>query len=55
MTIAELLKETRSKKGLSQKEAANALHVSQAYYSRIERGLKEPDETMLKSIGEFSG
>lgn len=55
MTIAELLKETRSKKGLSQEEAANALHVSQAYYSRIERGLKEPDETMLKSIGEFSG
>lgn len=55
MSIAELLKETRSKKGLSQEEAANALHVSQAYYSRIERGLKEPDETMLKSIGEFSG
>lgn len=55
MTIAELLKDTRTKKGFSQEEAANALHVSQPYYSRIERGLKEPDETLLKSIGEFSG
>lgn len=55
MTIAELLKDTRTKKGFSQEEAANALHVSQPCYSRIERGLKEPDETLLKSIGEVSG
>lgn len=55
MTIAELLKDTRTKKGFSQEEAANALHVSQPCYSRIERGLKEPYETLLKSIGEFSG
>lgn len=55
MTIAELLKETRMKKKLSQEEAANVLHISQAYYSRMERGLREPDITLLKGIGEFSG
>lgn len=55
MNIAELLKETRTKRGLSQEKAAEELHVSQTYYSRMERGLIEPDENVLKEIEEFSG
>ena len=55
MNVAELLKETRIKRGLSQEKAAEELHVSQAYYSRMERGLIEPDENVMKGIEEFSG
>lgn len=53
MTYAELLKNTRESKGISQEKAANELHVSQAYYSRLERGLTAPDEKLTKIILQF--
>lgn len=55
MSFAELLKQTREKKGLSQEAAADALHVSQPTYSRFERGVAEPGEEMLKNIEKFCG
>lgn len=35
---------------LNQREAAKVLGVSQAYYSRLERGLRRPVEDDLKRI-----
>lgn len=55
MNFAVLLKQTREEKGLSQEAAADALHVSQATYSRFERGVAEPGEEMLKNIAKFCG
>ena len=55
MNFAELLKQTRKKKGLSQEEAADELHMSQATYSRYERGESKPKEDMISIIEQFCG
>lgn len=45
--IAQSMRELRIMKGLSQKEVAAALEISQATYSAYERGRNEPPAEML--------
>lgn len=42
MSFAENLKKLREEKGLSQKELANMLDISQPMIAQYERGLKVP-------------
>ena len=53
MNFAELLKQTRKRKGLSQEVAADSLNMSQATYSRYERGEVIPKGEILKVIAQF--
>lgn len=39
--IINILKTYREEKGLSQKEIAEKINISDSYYSRIEKGLKQ--------------
>lgn len=43
----------RKKSGLSQKELADKLHVSQQSISQWEKGLREPSIEMLKKLAEI--
>ena len=43
----------RKKIGLSQKELADKLHVSQQSISQWEKGLREPSIEMLKKLAEI--
>ncbi len=44
------LKELRKEKGITQKEIASSLKISQTGYAGYEQGYREPDLTTLKKI-----
>lgn len=48
-----LLKRYRKKANITQKEAANALNVSQPYYSRLENGTAIPDAHQLLELSKI--
>src|ERR1700754_858156 len=47
---ANLLKVARAKKGLSQRELADAAHVAQSTIARIESGTRQPSLPVLAKI-----
>lgn len=49
----ENLKKIRLEKGLSQKEVAEALQLTQSSYSKYERGERKPDPETLMKISKF--
>ena len=49
------LKELRAEKGATQKEVAVAIGCSANNYARYERGEREPDIAILKSMSKFFG
>lgn len=50
-----MLKILRKKKKLTQREIAEALHISQTSVSKYERGESEPDIEMLIKLSDFFG
>ncbi|MBQ1310708.1 MAG: helix-turn-helix transcriptional regulator [Blautia sp.] len=52
MTIAEKIKEVRTKAGMSQKKFADALAVSQSRIARYETSKGEPGEELIQKICE---
>lgn len=46
------LEEFRKAKGLMQTEMASLIGVSKSYYSKIERGFREPSYSFLKKLKE---
>lgn len=50
-----LLKTLRKKKQITQKDLANALHISQTSVSKYERGESEPDLEMVIKMADFFG
>jgi len=50
-----ILKKLRDKKGLSQTQLANKLHVAQNTVSNWETGNREPDWEMMSVIANFFG
>ena len=50
-----LLKTLRKKKQITQKDLANALHISQTSVSKYERGESEPDLEMVIQMADFFG
>lgn len=53
MDISQRLKELRARKGYSQAELADKLHVSKSTISMIESGARRPSYEMLELIGDF--
>ena len=51
--IRETLKELRNNKGISQREFAQMLGISQQTVGSWEVGRTEPDNTMLKQIAKY--
>ena len=49
------LKELRLKKGVTQKEVAEAIGCSSNNYARYERGDREPDNNTLKQLSKYFG
>lgn len=49
------LKTLRKKQRMTQRELADALHISQTSVSKYERGESEPDIEMLINISDFFG
>lgn len=47
------LKELREKKGISQKELANHLNITQVQISKYELGKNEPDICTIKKIAKY--
>lgn len=45
----------RRTKGFTQQEAADFLHISQAYYSKLERHEQAPRREMAKDLVERTG
>ena len=52
-SFAELLKEYRGDR--SQAKVSEILDISPAYYSELERGIKEPSYRILSQIVKYSG
>lgn len=52
-TVYENIRRIRIEKKISQENMANQLSISQAYYSKIERGLKSITLKRLIRIGEI--
>lgn len=50
-----ILKKLRKQKNMTQRELAEALHISQTSVSKYERGESEPDLAMLIEISDFFG
>ena len=50
-----MLKTLRKKKRITQKDLANALHISQTSVSKYERGESEPDLEMVIKMSDFFG
>lgn len=55
MEISDKLREARKKRGLTQKELADKLSVSQANYSQYETGKRIPKIHTLKKIADILG
>lgn len=53
MDISERLKELRTKRGYSQAELAEKLHVSKSTISMIEAGARKPSIEVLEMISDF--
>ena len=53
MDISERLKELRAKKGYSQAELADKLHVSKSTISMIEAGSRKPSYELMEQIADF--
>jgi transcriptional regulator with XRE-family HTH domain len=51
--MKEQIEGWREREGLSQKEAGEALGLSQPEYSRLERGTKKPSHKVLKRLLEL--
>ncbi|MBO4928442.1 MAG: helix-turn-helix transcriptional regulator [Clostridiales bacterium] len=51
----QLITELRKEKGLTQKQLADALHVTDKAVSKWERGLSFPDISLLEPISEILG
>ena len=54
-TIADRIKEARLNSGLSQRDIAKELHISQSSYSRIERGTLPPDCAQIRVLSGLHG
>ncbi len=50
-----MLKILRKKNRITQKELAEALHISQTSVSKYERGESEPDLEMIIKMADFFG
>ncbi len=50
-----MLKILRKQKNLTQRDIAEALHISQTSVSKYERGESEPDIEMLLRMSDFFG
>ena len=50
-----MLKTLRKKNRITQKELAEALHISQTSVSKYERGESEPDLEMVIKMADFFG
>ena len=55
MTFAERLKELRTEKGLTMKQVADAIKVSEIAVSRWERELRIPNINNVKELAIFFG
>ena len=53
MDISERLKELRTKKGYSQSELADKLHVSKSTISMIEAGSRKPSYELMEQLADF--
>jgi transcriptional regulator with XRE-family HTH domain len=53
MLVASRLRELRENSGLSQRDVARALHLSQSSYSRMERGQMEPSAVQLSTLSSL--
>jgi len=53
--IASRIKEARMQSGLSQRDVATALSISQTSYSRMERGVLAPDAAQLRVLSGLHG
>lgn len=53
MDFAERLKELRDKRGYTQAELADKLHVSKSTISMLEVGARKPSFELLEEIGDF--
>lgn len=51
--FCNVLKQLRQEKGITQKEIAKILGISQAAYSLYEKGQREPKYEMLEKIADF--
>lgn len=52
MTVGQWIKEEREKSGLSIRQLADKVGVSNSYLSKIERNLKNPSIDLLAKIGK---
>ncbi|MBQ8292958.1 MAG: helix-turn-helix transcriptional regulator [Bacilli bacterium] len=52
-TFGEKIRDTRIDMDLSQKEVAAMIPMNQSNYSKIERGMQEPNVYQLKRISEI--
>lgn len=50
-----MLKKLRKQKKFTQRELADALHISQTSVSKYERGESEPDLAMVIEMADFFG
>jgi repressor LexA len=55
LLIASRVKEARLNSGLSQKDVAEALHISQSSYSRMERATLAPDCVQVRTLSGLYG
>ena len=55
LLIASRIKEARLNSGLSQKDVAEALHISQSSYSRMERATLAPDCVQVRTLSGIYG
>ncbi len=54
-SFAEVLREVRQEKGLSQEELADRAGLHRTYISQVERGLKSPSLRSLEQIAQGLG
>lgn len=54
-SFAEVLREARQEKGLSQEELADRAGLHRTYISQVERGLKSPSLRSLEQIANALG
>lgn len=53
--IGSFIRELRKEKGLTQREVAEALHITDRAVSKWERGLNAPDIALLETLAELLG